>query len=619
LAASIDRLLAVESVRQIRESNVPWHRGLSVVDAQKLTRHLSDLDEAGGARGTLKLGVIHTYTSDLLNPWLNLHAVVQGLALQTYHAPYGLNVMEAQAGSDLHGFAPDILLLMLTQEDLHPAFSRPAAQLGSAERRQLADEAVDRLLGILQQFRGVLSGHILVSLLPALRGAGLGQFDRQSERSERSFWDGLHAQLAQQIGHCLPATQLLDMQAMLEDVGRSQFFDLRLWYSSRFPFSPLAANEFSRHLIDIGRLLNSPRAKVLVLDADNTLWGGIVGEDGPDGIRLGPDYPGNAFVDFQRRLLDFQQRGFLLALCSKNNPEDVQQILDEHPHQLLRDEHFAARRVNWQSKVQNIRELAEELNLGLDSFIFVDDSAIECGMVRQELPQVEVIQTPPKPVQVLGCLEGVARLGILSLTAEDFAKTGMYRQDRQRREQQARVTDQGGGIEQYLASLEMRMALAFNDTSQLARLAQLTQKTNQFNLTSRRYTEQQVNAFIESDNWLVASFSLADVFGDSGVVGLALVHQLDARRAEIDTLLMSCRVIGRNAESAFLEALLRRLNQLGIVEVSARYIPTRKNKLVEHFYPQHGFTAQGDNVFNRDLGDKPPAPESSFPITISVK
>ena len=174
--------------------------------------------------------------------------------------------------------------------------------------------------------------------------------------------------------------------------------------------------------MDLGVVLKFPKAKVIVLDADNTLWGGIIGEDGIDGIALGSDYPGNAFLQFQRRLLDYQQRGFILALCSKNNAADVDQVLKQHPHQLLRDEHFAARRVNWLPKPDNLVSLAEELNLGLDSFIFVDDSDHECAAVRQRLPQVEVVRTPSRPIDIPGCLEHVSRLEVLSLTAEDMVK-----------------------------------------------------------------------------------------------------------------------------------------------------------------------------------------------------
>lgn len=612
----VDKLLSVASVREIRESNENWHHGLSVPQAVKLTRHLR---ECSGDEGLaeFRLGVIHSYTSDLLEPWLRLHALVQGLQLESYHAPYGLNLLEANAGSGLVDFAPDMTLFMLTREDLHPDLLLPISGLTEQERDALIVAVSERLVGILKQFRAHVRGQFVLSILPSIKARSLGIFDRQADSSESFWWSSLMATLARRMREQLPSTHLMDMESMLAELGRSQFFDLRYWYSSRFPFSPLSANEYSRQIANLGRLLKAPKLKVIVVDADNTLWGGILGEDGFDGINLGPDYPGNAYVDFQRRLLDFQQRGFILAMCSKNNPGDVQEVLDKHPHQVLREQHFAARRVNWQPKTQNLRELAEELNLGLSSFVFVDDSDHECALVRRELPEVEVVQAPAKPVRLPACLDALARLEVLSLTQEDIAKTEMYAQDRQRRRQQSEVVDAGGGVEEYLRSLGMHMTVRLNDYRQAARLAQLSEKTNQFNLTTRRYSEQQIQDFIASDEWVVAAFSLADCFGDSGIVGMMLVDLSETVRARIDTLLMSCRVIGRQAESAFLEAVLRHLSQAGFSEVLAQYLPTKKNQLAKDFYQQHRFSAGSADFLLRDLREQPPAAETDFPIKVA--
>ena len=348
------------------------------------------------------------------------------------------------------------------------------------------------------------------------------------------------------------------------------------------------------------------------------MWGGIVGEDGPDGITLGHDYPGNAYTAFQRRLLDFQQRGFILALCSKNNLADVEQVLKDHPHQVLKPEHFAAIRVNWEPKTVNLVALAEELNLGLDSFVFVDDSDYECALVRRELPEVEVIQTPARPIEVPSCLDHVSRLELLSLTVEDLKKTEMYAQERVRR-QLRQNAERSGGLEDYLASLEMVMTVGIDDPAPLKRLSQLTQKTNQFNLTTRRYDELHMRHLIDSSNWMVGYFSLKDVFGDSGIVGLALFEVLEPAAAELETFLMSCRVIGRKAESAFLNVLLKRLAAAGVREVLADYLPTPKNALATSFLPDHGFVVGDDGRFRRELVVSPPLPDGAYPIAIEVR
>ena len=610
-----ESLLAARSRGELRSLMGGSGVKVTLPQAQQLVAHARSLDPSAQP---LRLGIVHTYTSDLLDPWLELAAALQGLELQTYHAPYGLSPHEAEPNSGLVTHRPDVTLLLLRREDLHPELGKPLVRFDRVQQETIAAEALERLRDVVSRFRAQKVGQIVLTILPAARSSELGIYDAQSERSESAWWANLKARVGQYLRESSQASLFLDLDDVLEQVGRSTFFDPRLWYSARFPFGAEAAREIARRVVGIGAVIKLPKAKVIVVDADNTLWGGIIGEDGIHGIALGPDYPGNAYLDFQRRLLDFQQRGFILALCSKNNPADVDQVLKEHPHQLLRDEHFAARRVNWLPKSGNLQALAEELNLGLDSFVFIDDSDHECAAVRQALPQVEVIQAPAQPVQLPGCLDSVARLEVLSLTAEDLVKTELYAQERRRRESKERAEQGGGDSRDYLLSLGMKMSIGVNDAAPLARLAQLTKKTNQFTLTTRRYNEQQVQEFIRSRDWLVAHFSLADTFGDSGIVGLALIHVVTPERAEIDSFLMSCRVIGREAESAFLHTLLRRLAETGIKEVVASYIPTPKNVLVENFLPEQDFEKCADGSYRRDLVKAPPKAESDFPIAVEV-
>jgi FkbH-like protein len=582
---------------------------------QQLTDHAARLPPT---MRELRLGVVHSYTSDLLDPWLGLAGALEGLDVKIYHAPYGLNLEEADAGSGLVAHSADITLMLLRREDLHPDLARPVVAFSPDEQAALSTHALDRLFAIIDAFRAQKVGYLVVTILPEQRGPALGIYDPQSERSEAAWWSALKADIGRRLRIGVEAAMFLDLDEVMAQVGRDAFFESRLWYSARFPFAAVAAREFSRRVVGLGAALKFPKVKVIALDADNTLWGGIIGEDGFDGIALGHEYPGNAYMTFQRRLLDFQQRGFILALCSKNNPADVEQVLNDHPHQILKPEHFAAIRVNWEPKTDNLGALAEELNLGLDSFIFVDDSDYECALIRRELPEVEVIQTPARPVEVPYCLDQVSRLELLSLTVEDLRKTEMYAQERIRR-QLRQSAERSGGLEGYLASLEMVMTVRIDDPAPLKRLSQLTQKTNQFNLTTRRYDEQHMRRLIDSSNWMVAYFSLRDVFGDSGIVGLALFDISEPAVAELDTFLMSCRVIGRRAESAFLNALLKRLAAAGVREVLADYLPTPKNGLVTGFLPDQGFVVGADGRFRRNLNATPPLPDSVYPMAIEVR
>ena len=610
-----DHFLKAVSRSELRDLVATSRMKLSLPQVQQIIAHAESLE---AATLPLRLGIIHTYTSDLLDIWLNFEAALQGLDLQTYHAPYGMTFQEAHAGSGLLRHQPDMTLLMLRREDLHPDLAYPVARLSPSHQDELSREVLQGLISLVRQFREHPVGQIVLTLLPSLNAPALGIFDAQSERSESDWWARLKAEIGAAFRESLPSSLFFDLDELLLQIGRGNFFDHRFWYSAHFPFTAEAAREIARKFVGLGAAIKFPTAKVIVLDADNTIWGGVIGEDGMAGIALGPDYPGNAFVDFQHRLLHFQQRGFLLALCSKNNPADLDQVLREHPHQILRDQHFAARRVNWESKPDNLVSLAKELNLGLDSFIFVDDSSHECAAVRYALPQVEVIQVPARPVEIPFCLEQVARLEVLSLTAEDLAKTEMYAQERRRRELLENSERTGVGSGHYLQSLAMKMKISLDCAAHLTRLSQLTQKTNQFNLTTRRYEAHQIQEFICGDRWLVADFSLADVFGDNGIVGLAIIALQGNRRAELDTFLMSCRVIGREAEGAFLHTLLKLLAEKGVREVVADFVPTAKNELVKTFLPEQGFLPSEDGRYVWNLERQPPRPESAFPIAIQI-
>ncbi|MBK9685535.1 MAG: hypothetical protein IPO59_20430 [Betaproteobacteria bacterium] len=271
-------------------------------------------------------------------------------------------------------------------------------------------------------------------------------------------------------------------------------------------------------------------------------------------------------------------------------------------------------RVNWESKPDNLVSMAAELNLGLDSFVFVDDSDHECAAVRHRLPEVEVVQVPSRAVEVPSCLDHVTRLELLSLTAEDREKTAMYSRERERRAFIDGAASASGSSADYLQRLQMRMQVTLAPAQHVTRLAQLTQKTNQFNLTTRRLDEQRLRDLIASPDVLVADFSLADVFGNSGIVGLAVVQVPAGRPAEVDLFLMSCRVIARCAGEAFLQAVLRELQARGVEHVLADYLPTAKNGLVRDFWRDQAFTLRPDGRWQRSLLAEPPLPASAFPI-----
>lgn len=613
--AQLDDLMAVECRAELAAKLTRMQADLALPIAQQLTSRLKELAPASRQ---VRIGIVRTYTTDLLDPWISFECALQDLHAHVYHAPYGYLLQEASASSGLAAHRPDITVLMLQREDLHPDLRLPISDLAAPVLLRLKESALEYLSGLVDKFREIVPGHVVVSLLPPMAGPAFGIYDAQAECSEVAWWETLKVEFARHLRENVPSSLFLDLDQAVSAIGREHFFDPRFWFSARFPFSPAGSHDVAHRVAAIASSTRHPKAKAIVLDADNTLWGGVIGEDGMQGIALGPDYPGSTYVAFQRRLLDYQQRGFVLAMCSKNNPNDVDEVLERHPHQVLKARHFVARRVNWEAKTRNLVALAEELNLGLESIVFVDDSDHECALVRRELPQIQVVQVPRNPVEIPGCLDREARLEIVSLTVEDRAKTAMYAAEQMRRTKEQEVAQRGGDLDEYLSSLRMHMRIGIDEPRHVARLAQLTQKTNQFNLTTRRYSEHQIRQFIDSPDHTVAHFSLADTFGDSGIVGLAVFDRPSRELAVLQTFLMSCRVIGRRAEFAFLEALIRELSRCGVTAVQGEYLPTAKNVLAKDFLRECGFDERAGSFFQRRLDVCPPQSQEAWPILVTL-
>lgn len=371
-----------------------------------------------------------------------------------------------------------------------------------------------------------------------------------------------------------------------------QLMDWRFYFISQMGINPRLAPDFSRWFESQLRDIRLQRKKCLVLDLDNTLWGGVLGEDGIQGIQIGGDYPGKAFLYFQEGLVELSRRGVILAVCSKNNEEDVLEAWEKNPFMRLTREHISAYRINWRNKADNIRELSSELNIGLDSFVFVDDNPTERELVRQMLPMVEVPEFPKKPYQLPAFLISLndSYFKVYSVTDEDRRKVEQYKANADRAREQSRFSD----LNAYLRSLEMELGIFPMDEFNVSRIAQMTQKTNQFNLTTHRYTEPDLRRFSE-EGWLVYCLSVKDRFGDNGITGAILLRPL-AMAYEIDTFLLSCRILGKGIESAFLSVVLNRLRERGIREVRASYSPTAKNGQVASFYDNEGFMPDGQDA-----------------------
>lgn len=389
---------------------------------------------------------------------------------------------------------------------------------------------------------------------------------------------------------------VLELAAAARELGYGNFYSPRAWYLAGSPFSAAGGRALCRRLESAWNAVNGRRRKCLILDLDNTLWGGVIGEDGVGGIELSAEKEGARYRDFQKRLKELKETGVLLAVVSKNNMEDALEGINGHPGMVLREGDFVSIKANWRPKPENIEELARELNLGADAFVFLDDSPIEREAVKIALPEVAVPDFPADTASLPRFAEELAEkyFPALRLTGEDLQKTQQYRRENERGE----LRRSAATLREYLASLKMELTFRAAAEEDVPRAAQLTQKTNQFNLTARRCTEGEIRERMESGDYRIWIGGLSDRFGDYGKIILSIVR-LEGPRAEIELFLMSCRAMGRGVEEEFLEKIEAELKAAGIKQITALYIETSKNALVKNFWEERGYAPEGEEKGRR--------------------
>jgi FkbH-like protein len=383
-----------------------------------------------------------------------------------------------------------------------------------------------------------------------------------------------------------PNLKLINLDKIIANIGVDNSLDSRYYYSSKAPYTIKFFQCYSQFILPYFISANGMAKKAIIFDCDNTLWGGIIGEDGIKGINLSTSSNiGKVFQEIQTIALSLAHQGVIIGICSKNNPKEVDQVLNSHPDMILKEQHIAIKAVNWSNKVTNLKKISKELNIGLDSLVFVDDSDFEVSLIKSQLPEVTVIKVPEKIYEYPKKIrDSLGLFYSLTSSLEDKRKTEIYRANKLRNIAKAEFLT----IDDYLRSLKLKITIFKNDESLISRLSQMTQKTNQFNLTTKRYTENEIESMVLSDKTNIYAFSLKDSYGDSGITGLCIIIN-EGSIAMIDTLLMSCRVIGRNIEYVFMDYIVESLSKSNIKNIQSRFIKTMKNKQVNEFFESCSF------------------------------
>jgi FkbH-like protein len=547
----------------------------------RLARQIIERDLRPGRLDRLKVGLLGDGTLSLLSPAITGSALRHGLLLEVVEGHYNSAVQETMdrsshlhtAGLDMAVIASDTRILGL---DLAAASPDAAAEKVEA--------ALHTIRMIVDGLRPSVASAIFVQTVTPPAEPLFGSFDRVEPGSSFAMIEALNRRLAGWAAE--GSIVLLDVARLAGNVGLEHWDDPRHWHASKLSFAPQMVPVYADLVARTIASVRGKARKCLVLDLDNTLWGGVIGDDGIGGIKLGNgSADGEAFLAIQRMALELRARGIVLAVCSKNEDDAARLPFREHPDMLLREDHIAVFQANWVDKASNLRAIAEALNIGVDALVFLDDNPAERMQVRGELPFVAVPELPADPAYYPRMLAAAGYFEAVAFSKEDRERAGYYQANAER----AAAMSQSGDLGDYLASLDMVCTIGRVDAVTRPRVSQLINKSNQFNLTTRRYSEAEVAAVEADPSKHILQVRLVDRFGDNGIIAVIIADK-GAERWELDTWLMSCRVLGRRVQEACLAHLVAQATAHGAQEIIGRYVPSAKNRMVADHYQKLGFS-----------------------------
>lgn len=526
------------------------------------------------------LGVVGNVTLEPLVPALVASAARHGLSLSCVQAEFGQTMQAAlDPDSTINRARPDAVLLALDYRGLplQPGLHECAAA------QAMVDAAISHVATLRRGIREHGGAACIVQTLAPPPETLFGSYDRRISGTLRALTAAFNAALVESVRNSDDV--VLDVAMVAETIGLARWYSPKQWNVAKLPFDAAYLPLYADH---VARLLAARRGKsrrCLILDLDNTLWGGVIGDDGVEGIVIGQgDATGEAFLTVQQIALELRSRGIVLAVSSKND-EAVARSAFGHPDMLLREDNIAVFQANWNDKATNIAAIAGELSLGLDAMVFLDDNPVERGLVRELLPEVAVPELPDDPALYARTLAAAGYFEALTFSDEDRKRAAFYEGNARR----VALKDQIGDVKGYLASLNMEIGFSPFDAVGRARIAQLINKSNQFNLTTRRYAEHEI-ASLESDpDAFTLQVRLIDAFGDNGMIGVVICRPLSEADWEIDTWLMSCRVLGRRVEHMVLREILHHARLRGVRRLIGTYLPTTRNTMVERHFENLGF------------------------------
>ena len=539
----------------------------------------------------IRVAILSSFTINGLGETLIVKCADRNIRCETYNSPYKqYNQDILSPTSPLYEFSPNLTFMIIDTRTILSSLIYNPYSVSTSERREYIDNRVKELANLVRNFTGKSDSKLVVANFSNPVYTPYGICETKAEYGLREMILDLNAKLSSLLRN-EPSTFIFNFDSFVSKYGEVNVFDYRQFLVGDIQVSlgyiPYLAEEIMGYVkADLG--INR---KCIVLDLDNTLWGGIVGEDGFEGIKLSPQPPGNSFVEFQRIIQALYERGIILAINSRNNEDEAMRVIREHPYMVLREDNFASIKINWNDKISNIKAIAEELNIGLDSFVYFDDDAVNRELMSKALPEVMTVDLPEDPALYSQSLTNLNDFNTFSITDEDKKRGQMYLEQRKRIQLEKSVSN----LEEFLSQLSIKINIKTADEFTIPRIAQLVLKTNQFNLTTNRFREEEIRKFAQNMNMWVGCAQTGDKFGDNGITGVFIVNKNTGYSEwSIDTFLLSCRVMGRGIEDGIMQHILNEARKEGISRVRGRYIPTKKNKPCESFLSNSGFKNEGE-------------------------
>ena len=585
-------------------------KDIGVMDYFDLYKKLTQSNKGIGANGVkeFKIAILSSFTVKGIEEILYVKCHDLGVLSSFYIGGYKQYFQEIlDENSGLYKFMPDLILLFIdTRSMLEEQYFLPY-QISNEQRKDLINSKLKEISLLIKKIKGRLSSKILLHNFEVPLYSPLGIVENKQYFGFVESIEALNSRL-RELFKTDSQVFIFDYNSFCSKIGKQNIIDYKMYYLADMKIDLKYIPEICDEYLGYIKPLTSLVKKCIVLDLDNTLWGGIIGEDGLNGIKLGPTPEGRPFLEFQKYLLSLFNRGVILAINSNNNLEDVLKVFREHPYMILKENNFAAMQVNWDDKVSNMKRITDEINININSLVFIDDNKFNREIIRSSFPEILVVELPEDHSLYLKTIIEINDFNTLQVSEEDKRKGKIYTEQRKRGEFKKVKAD----LTEYLKGLEMVVTIEKANPFNIPRISQLTQKTNQFNMTTKRYLEEDIKQLSLDDSFFVVCIKVEDKFGDNGIVGVAVIKK-ENKKWIIDTFLLSCRVIGRRIEETFLMCIIKHAKKEKARFLKGEFIPTKKNISAKDFFKRNGFKLVDKNekleIWEYDLNNEYKSPD----------